>query len=83
MNRRIVLILLALAATIAAAHAQKMTETYHQDSLLIDVETQEVVVQASPCLRRGDRNIYFPTAQQKQLSTNALGLLEKMQLNGL
>lgn len=43
MNRRIVLILLALAATIAAAHAQKMTETYHQDSLLIDVETQEVV----------------------------------------
>lgn len=34
MNRRIVLILLALAATIAAAHTQKMTETYHQDSLL-------------------------------------------------
>lgn len=83
MNKRIVLIVLVLAAAIAAACAQKITETYHSDSLLIDVETKEVVVQASPCIHRGDRNIYFPTAQQKEMSSNALGLLEKMQLNGL
>lgn len=83
MNRKIVSISVALAMTVAAAHAQRMTEIYHPDSLLIDVETQEVIVQASPCIRRGDRDIYFPTAQQKQLSTNGLGLLEKMQLNGL
>lgn len=73
----------ALATQALSAQAQTMTEVYHPDSLLIDVETTEVVVQASECIQRGDRSLYFPTSRQKELSSNALELLEKMQLNGL
>ena len=53
------------------------------DSIFANINLKEVVVTAAEFIQRGDRKVYFPTLQQRKLSSNGLSLLEKMQLNGL
>ena len=47
------------------------------------IELDEVTVEASAWVRKADRNLLFPNAQQIKQSKNGLQLLQKLQIPGI
>ena len=69
------------------------TEVVYADTTGIDIdsieasidhiELDEVTVEASAWVRKADRNLLFPNAQQIKQSKNGLQLLQKLQIPGI
>lgn len=79
MNTRVIFTFMVSTFAIIA-NAQ---DSIVQDTILTNIELKEVIIKANESIRRPGKTIYFPTSRQKELSTNGLSLLEKLQLNGL
>lgn len=59
------------------------TQQIIKDTILTNVDLEEIVVKAPEIINKNGKKTYFPTSQQKKLSNNGLSLLEKLQLTGL
>jgi hypothetical protein len=78
MRKKMIMAIMASMA-VAVADAQNLAP----DTFRMVYSLNEVVVTANESIRRPGKIIYFPTNQQRELSTNGLSLLETLQLNGL
>ncbi len=79
--RKIYLVSMIILSVINTAKGQFQQEK--RDTILTNVDLNEIVVKAPEIVNKNGEKMYFPTSQQKRLSNNGLALLEKMQLNGL
>ncbi|MCF0159642.1 MAG: outer membrane beta-barrel protein [Bacteroidaceae bacterium] len=73
------LLILCLSQSLLA-QVSNNSQTVQPDTLLTNVNLDEIVIEASPVIRKADKDLYTPSTQAREYAKNGVSLLYNMQI---